>query len=101
MSDGISMIAAERLRQVEDEGWSSEHDDGHVGEVLARAAACYAMPEPIFVRRDFHGGVMFSDVWPGWRDKRSELDRVALLVKAGALIAAEIDRVTRREIGAR
>ena len=42
--NGIESIAAERQRQIEKEGWTSEHDDCHHDGSLADAAACYAMP---------------------------------------------------------
>jgi hypothetical protein len=105
---GAERIAAERARQVAEEGYSSEHDD-ELDEDLAMAAACYAAPEPIFVRRDFAAGTTYRDPWP-WRDgcdKRpyngnvliletaTRAQRIRLLEKAGALIAAEIDRLLR------
>lgn len=108
---GAELIAAERRRQVDDEGWTPAHDDGHrVGE-LADAAACLAATEPIYVRRDqadqayrFSEGVAFVTPWPYQQDqvrgswypwRRTETTREAVLVKAGALIAAEIDRLQR------
>ncbi|HHG5409119.1 TPA: hypothetical protein ACPWMT_005896, partial [Pseudomonas aeruginosa] len=36
-------VQAERRRQVEAEGWTPEHDDGHSHGQMARAAACYAL----------------------------------------------------------
>ncbi|MFF6751834.1 hypothetical protein ACET5A_31145, partial [Pseudomonas aeruginosa] len=36
-------VQAERLRQVEAEGWTPEHDDAHSHGQMARAAACYAL----------------------------------------------------------
>ena len=35
-------VVAERVRQVEQEGWTAEHDDAHDLAELAEAAACYA-----------------------------------------------------------
>lgn len=43
----IGEIAAERRRQVQQEGWTTEHDDLHCGGELSSAAACYAL-EPRF-----------------------------------------------------
>jgi hypothetical protein len=106
---GAERIAAERARQVAEEGYSSEHDDAGGGDDIAMAAACYAAPEPIFVRRDFAAGTTYRDPWP-WDerfDKRpyngnvlilettTPAQRIRLLEKAGALIAAEIDRLLR------
>jgi hypothetical protein len=85
---GVEMIAAERQRQLEAEGWSPEHDAEHVRGELARAAAVYAIPPD---RRD---PSIWSYLWPGWEYKPNADDRIRELVKAGALIAAEIDRLT-------
>lgn len=107
---GIDKIAAERQRQVAQEGWTSEHDDNHRDGSLAIAAACYAMPEIIYVERRYARYVGFVDPWP-WanhEDKRKQQSnhvnsiptagerRIDMLVKAGALIAAEIDRLERK-----
>lgn len=88
------MIAQERRRQMSEEGWTPEHDDAHDEGELARAAACYALPS-----RFRRGGIVISGtyVWP-WANhwwKPTPDDRVRELVKAGALIAAEIDRIQR------
>lgn len=86
---GVEMIAAERKRQVEMEGWTPEHDAEHTDHSLAQAAACYAVPQD---RRGF----LFADLWPdSWDESwwKPSADRVRELVKAGALIAAEIDRL--------
>ena len=41
---GAKLIAAERQRQIEQEGWTPEHDAEHAGEGLALAACSYAVP---------------------------------------------------------
>lgn len=90
------MIAAERRRQIEAEGWTSEWDRHHLGEELARAAACYAFPywmRPMHRVGEFQ--VTVPAYWP-WAPKYwkpCKEDRVKELVKAGSLIAAEIDRI--------
>ena len=96
--NGIQLIAAERTRQIEDEKYSSRHDDQHnrgemVGAAIQYASLVYTatsdpnhklstLPVPMF--------------WP-WEEKtwRPSDDIVRNLVKAGALIAAEIDRLQR------
>ncbi|MDP3407255.1 hypothetical protein [Bosea sp. (in: a-proteobacteria)] len=91
----IRDIAAERLRQIEAEGWSPDHDDRHFKGELARAAASYVLPA-----RHREGG--FADgvniiklLWPwGW-DWWKPTSRRRDLVKAGALIVAEIERLDR------
>jgi hypothetical protein len=78
---GIELIAAERIRQKKDEGYAPEHDLEHVNGELIQAAICYAASDPARGR------------WPaGWQWKPSA-DRKRELAKAGALIAAEIDRL--------
>lgn len=88
-SGGAGLIAAERQRQVRSEGWTPDHDDEWDDGELARAAVRYAMEE---VDRE-HYGYSWPWAWEWW--KPSPKDRVRELVKAGALIAAEIDRLQR------
>lgn len=90
MSDGATLIAIERKRQVSSEKWSTSHDDGHDRDELARAAACYAMPARF--RQTRRRGLW---AWAGGWWKPTPKDRIRELVKAGALIAAEIDRLQR------
>lgn len=98
---GVELIAAERRRQVEKEGWDSGHDDEHDEEQLACAGACYAMPPKVRVR-SLLDGTLLSHLWPWDREwwKPRPRDRIRELVKAGALIAAEIDRLQRLTPGA-
>ncbi len=96
MKTGIQLIAAERRRQVSKEHWTPEHDDAHAADELAKAAACYAMPDRNRVNPRV---VTFARLWPWslpwWKPTPDK--RVRELAKAGALIAAEIDRIQRRE----
>lgn len=107
---GIERITDERSRQVLQEGYSSYHDDQHDAGELAWAASCYAAPVPIFLRvptshLDTPGTVAFESPWP-WSeedDRRpnrkfpTRRQRIRVLEKAGALVAAEIDRLLREE----
>lgn len=95
----IALIAEERQRQITEEGWDKEHDDRHDGGELARAAACYATPA--YMREFGKHDNAVDDApkgWPWgkewWKPNRD--DRIRELVKAGALIAAEIDRLQRQ-----
>jgi hypothetical protein len=90
---GIERIAAERKRQIEEEGWTAEQDDQRKDGELAKAAACYAYPrgDGFFSRK--------AALWPwddGWY-KPTPDNRIRELEKAGALCAAEIDRLQRME----
>jgi len=89
---GAERIAAERRRQVEEEGWTAEHDSGHREAELARAALSYLLGYvAVAGRLPAYPGEW---PWPGESWKPSE-DPVRNLEKAGALIAAEIDRLQR------
>lgn len=90
-SDALRDIATERRRQIEAEGWTPEHDDEHKGGGMAFAAAAYAAHA--------HAGPSISAPlwrWTGWantwfKPKNPRAD----LVRAGALIVAEIERLDR------
>lgn len=94
-ADGVELIRRERERQKNVEGWTPGHDDQHARGELASAAVCYAMiPDP-----ESAAGIELPGEWPeSWSEswwKPSPDNRVRELEKAGALIAAEIDRLMR------
>ena len=94
--EGAGLIAAERARQVSVEGWTAAHDDEHENGELLSAAVWY-----LDNGCEFDLGLTLPP-WP-WEPawwKPSD-DRVRQLTKAGALIAAEIDRLQRRDGTAR
>ena len=100
-SQSVKDVAAERLRQVSGEGWTPEHDDTHCAGEMAKAAACYAWASalPAYSRAVHEGDwwrtVILRRLWPWdrnwWKPKNPRRD----LVRAGALILAEIDRIDR------
>ena len=96
--DGAGMIRQERQRQMSEEGWTREHDDEHVQGELAKVAAILAVAH---TNASVQPGVTdpdkssLEDPW-GLLSKHRH-DRVRTLTIAGALIAAEIDRVVRRQ----
>lgn len=97
---GVDLIAAERQRQLAVEGWTAVHDAHHEPNELAMAAASYALPD--YEREFVSSGHQVPRTWP-WEEaawKPSPDDRVRELVKAGALIAAEIDRLQVPQEGA-
>lgn len=102
MSRGLDLIAAERQRQIAVEGWTPEHDAGHAGnEALARAAAAYATPARLREQLPVpFAGLPALWPWDFCHWKPTPDDRVRELVKAGALIAAEIDRLAAEQVDA-
>lgn len=94
---GVNLIFAERERQKFDEGWTAEHDAEHTYGELADAAASYAMTPD--TRATITAVCMERDglppTWPWDKQwwKPTPDNRIRELVKAGALIAAEIDRL--------
>lgn len=95
---GIDRIAAERESQIEQ--WKPGHDDIHTRDELAYAASVLASPEPVFIQRTGRHHILFQrpEPWGGWDDqlRRWRSDRLRSLEIAGALIAAEIDRLERK-----
>jgi hypothetical protein len=87
-------VLDERARQVTGEGWTHEHDDGHRDGELAAAAACYAAS----AHDDFPWDPPTDWPWSGqWWKPSDERSPRRDLVKAAALILAEIERLDRAE----
>lgn len=84
VSAGVKCIATEREEQISKHGWSLEDDQSYSDEQLLKAAL-FCIDQKRFE-------------WPfGWiakfRDKVLLKNRIQQLAVAGALIAAEIDRL--------
>lgn len=97
-------VLAERQRQMNAEGWTPEHDDTHDHGEMARAAACYAWVASLSdTGREYHAvpdqwpSDLGAGLWPAAWKRRwwKPTDRRRDLVKAGALILAEIERLDR------
>lgn len=89
-------VLNERQRQKSVEGWSEARDDSQDRGELSRAAACYALE----ATKDNH--IMTADAcgekpvaWPWDSDWWKPANKRRSLVKAGALILAEIERLDR------
>jgi len=89
-------VLAERRRQIEAEGWTPEHDDlHHDGGNLAVAGAAYAInaADQMNPYSQGDGGNQQPSVWPWepewWKPKNPRRD----LVRAAALLIAEIERL--------
>jgi hypothetical protein len=87
---GVALIAEERKRQIETLGYNPRQDDGYEHDELVRAAVAYASYQ--------RPGITLPDsLWPWHLDWWKPRDQKANLVRAGALIAAELDRLLRAE----
>lgn len=102
-----SDVLSERRRQVEVEGWKPEHDDQHTDFSLAHAAAVYALCAAVdssdrSVMDNFQNVDTvphpIRKLWPWNQNWLKPTSRRRDLVKAGALIKAEIERLDRVEL---
>lgn len=89
LSPAMLAVIAERYRQIESEGWSHEHDDGHVAGEIAKAGGCYALHA-----RDGEA-ISCPAFWPWSPEWWKPADFRRNLVKAAALMLAEIERFDR------
>lgn len=94
--DALEAFAVERERQIHEKGYTTSHDDEHVKGEIASAAAWWAIPpEAVPEASDY--------VWPSdWSVPEMPLtptisERKRQLAKAGALLMAEWERLTRLE----
>lgn len=88
----IQSIEAERLRRIEEEGFTAEHDDALAPGSLAAAAGCYLLFTDAFPNEGDP-----PPLWPWeakwWKPKSYHRN----LERAGAMTAAEIERIDRME----
>jgi hypothetical protein len=106
--DAWSDVLAERKRQQEVEGWTPEHDDQHGRGEMALAAACYAAHSAtwqyIGYGLDSRSGLyaayqtaqeFVGRMWPWAREWWKPKSERSNLVRAAALLLAEIERLDR------
>lgn len=100
-------VMAERHRQMMAEGWTAKHDDEHDKGEMARAAGCYAIIagscqgwpldsyKYVAPPATVENGDGIDIFWPWspkwWKPKSPRRD----LVRAAALLLAEIERMDR------
>lgn len=111
----IDEIALERTRQQTQEGWTTEHDDAHDAGTLAAAATAYALHAADVLNPNSQGdggykttpddAVALPPMWPWdvdwWNPSGSGTNQAGArrdLVKAAALIVAEIERMDRAAV---
>lgn len=85
-------VLAERQRQVAVEGWDAAHDDEHNHGELATVASCYIdahNPCRVVGSLPSHWPRSWDESW--WKPTSHRRD----LVKAAALLLAEIERIDR------
>ena len=96
-------ILAERRRQVDQNGYDHENDDAHIHDEMGAYAAFYAMPPAVreWPAEETGYGETWGDaiVPTDWTAPKPG-DRRGELVKAGALILAEIERIDRATLRA-
>lgn len=101
-------VANERIRQVTREGYNEDHDDEENSHrELAHAAACYALQGTSNVRTGTNGqhndeGYAVPHIWPErWDTKHwKPKDERSNLIRAAALLVAEIERLDRERLRA-
>ncbi len=98
MASAARDVLAERNRQIKAEGWTPEHDDAHKNGSLSRAGGFYALNAGAamwYGTTDTTICDAAPDGWPWapewWKPSEARRD----LVKAAALILAEIERLDR------
>jgi hypothetical protein len=100
MKTGIELIAEERKRQIEKEGYSALHDSNHKPSESIRAAEAYIEAATINadgredkVLLEYYKAEKGQNCWPWGMVTFKPTTAKRDLVKAGALIAAAIDRL--------
>lgn len=108
LTKAASDVLAERARQISAEGWTPQHDDKHSDGSMALAAACYACNAATWAGRapsipdsDYTQFATPGYRWPWtrqwWKPKSQRSD----LVRAAALLLAEIERLDRADQASR
>ena len=80
-------VVDERVRQLEAEEWDYAHDDQYVNGELVDAAICYVQGHRI----------LKDTTWPWGTDDWKPKSYRENLVRAAALLIAEIERIDRHE----
>lgn len=92
VSKAMIDVMNERFRQWDEEGFSHDHDDAHGRGQIAAAAGCYALYSDAYPNAgDPPPSWPWDPAW--WKPKDYRRD----LVRAAALILAELERLDRLE----
>lgn len=100
METGIELIAKERQEQIQKHGFTKQHDRQTYDEMETEK---YAEPSDLVVAANAAITAKICDFPYSWQDSRfvaKIVDKTykERLIVAGALIAAEIDRITEKEV---
>ena len=106
MDAAARLVRDERIRQISAEHWTPEHDDRHTDGELADAAAAYAVAATNDLKPDgtideHYGTDSGRLLWPWDRAMFKPRSHRHNLVRAGALILAELERIERVRVAAR
>jgi hypothetical protein len=98
----LKQVAEERRRQVEDLGWSPEGDDKLTTGQLVRMGAGYALHSTLYASAGAGAPQPGSapGFWPHDYAAFKPEDQRSDLIRAAALIVAEIERLDRAEAAA-
>jgi len=90
----LELVEEERHRQISEKGWTADHDDTHTNGELSRAAACYVGVTYATEERS----KTYKNYWP-WniQSYKPSNDPKRNLIKAAALILADLERLLRKE----
>src|SRR5262245_46000429 len=95
MTDIHPDILAERQRQIDVEGWTADHDDEHGNGELLKAAMIYLWHGTVLAATEMNArGAPMGWPWDACWFKPK--DRRRNLVRAGALMLAEKERLLRK-----
>lgn len=99
MKEPLELIADERQRQIDKYGYTDEHisaaDEDYANGQLSKAAAAYLLTQRFITDGSYLPVILFPwdiDIY----FKECPTDRIKELVKAGAMIVAEIKRLQNR-----
>ena len=112
MKTGIELITEEREEQLKKHGFDKEHDKEHTNDSLSWNASVLASPYVLYTKHKLANGIHFmkATIDNHWKlpnqnykphgsnviidnCELSGKERIKQLTVAGALIAAEIDRI--------
>jgi hypothetical protein len=100
LGPGVQAIAIERQRQMATERFTSTHDEQYQRGELAKAAVAYAQLAAMELDAGTRGHIGWLNppaIWPWEAHWWKPVDARRDLVRAGALIAAQIDLIDQRD----